>query len=742
MSLGVLVVVIVSSALAGRWHGVVGHAVAGVHAVSGLALLFFFPGILFVPWVWRRPRPPLSAVLGSAFAANLVIFVVVTTAIKCLGGTVTSGSFLAAVAAVSLLAAAGSYRRFRTWTIVNDFAGIGFDVALGTVLLLVFVGITSAPLLPSEHDYFTGHDAWHRLGSMVVTPVDMAGRGASYTFEHGWHRAGEHRYEFMGQSAAIAFRNSGDRFTFRFSAVVQNYEPFDVCAHFIHDGEDIASTIAPARFLRGRHWDSRQSNNAMVSASLVLPPGQTTLVVELSRADGRPHAQPYRTLLHDFSNLDGSTLHERFSRCFVITRADDFRQHVSLARSLAVSMLPMGNNGHYFIVDFPLHYFFNMSALALLGDRVESLWLAHLAKMVLVLAMLVRLPLSHVNAEAWLKRMGNRLLVLVPAAAMLMNLSKFLPIGEGAVYHDGTIVMLLTAVVLFTAEKQWLLVTVFACLAGLTQRPTIFFVGAYLAAGVLIGPHRKPLVRCLVGYAAFMSLLALGIFAAGHVTGEWAYWQRSLAYEDTRKLTLVREALRIPGETIPYMLERTWALWLLILAGTGFLPLAMLAGCGRLSACLLCTTLLYLLPISLAPVHRIHYAALPVVMLTAAGALAVAGWRQKLRTLLCPLVVASSVACVAYIAPASSDWELRFGDRVLYASLPHMAIADGLMARGTRRAQRGENAAAIRDFRRAAMESPRHRAQAYAQIASVRDEQGRPDQASQWREKARALLGD
>ena len=738
-SLGLLAVLGASYGLTGRCQGGMGHIVAATRAVSGLTLLFFVPGVLFVPWVWRRPDAKLSAVLGWAFAANVVLFIATISVIKCLGATVTSGTFLSAIAGVSLLAGAIFHRRFQSWTVANDFAGLVSYTAVGAVLLLAFVGLTSAPPFPSEHDYLTTRDAWRQLAGMATTPVDLARRGASYTFAEGWRKVRERRYELTGHRAAIRFQNSGRRFTFRFSAVVQNYEAFDVCAKLSYAGESVRSAIAPGRFLRGRYWDSRQSNNVMVSEPIVVLPGQTELVVQLTRGSGEMLRQPCHVVLHDFSNLSQPALWKRFSRRFIITRADDVRQHLSLARSLADSMLPMANTGHYFIVDFPLHYYFNAAALALLGDRIESLWLAHLAKMIVVLAIMLRLALSAAHSDGWLKRAGNRLLVLLPTALMLMNLSKFLPIGEGAIFHDGTIVMLLAAMVLFTAEKQWALVTVFACLAALTQRPTIFFVGVFLLFGLLLGQDRKPLARCLLSYLAFLAVLALGIVVAGKLTGESSYWRHTLAHEDSRKLVLVREALHIPGVTIPYMLRRTWAFWLLILTGAGFLPLAMLAGCRRLSVWILAATLMYLLPISLGYIHRIHYASTPVVMLCAAGVLAIATWGRKRKILAGPLVIASSLACVACIAPTSRDWDLGFGDRVLYASLSHLAIADGFMARGARFAEAEDHAAAIQDFKRAAMESPRHRGRAYAQIAAIYDQQGRPEMARHWRHKAQAL---
>ena len=732
VSAGSVVALGASIVLTGRCTGALAQFVMALRAACGLTILFFVPGLFVVPWICRQGTPSLSVALGWAFACNVVLLVSATTALKCFGGAITPGSFFVVLTLLSLLTGAAFLLRFRHWTVRNDMLGLGCCIGVGSLLLLAFVALTTRPILPSEHDYFTNRDSWKQLAAMAAMPIDLAQRGASYEFGDGWHKTGEHRYQPAGRRAMIRFHNPGPRFTFRLSVVVQNYEPFDVRVDLEYASERIHSRTVPSRFIRCKFWDNRQSNNAMTVVPVAVLPGATELTISLGREGDGVLPSAVDLIVHDFSNLDRDALWKRFARRFIITKIDDVRQHLSLARSLEESLLPVDNTGRTFILDFPLHYWLNIFTLALLGDRIESLWLGYLARMIIVLVVLLRGALPSPNT-------GGRHLITLLAALTLMSLAKFLPIGEGAIFHDSTIVMLLAALALFAAEGQWPLAVVMACLVSLTQRPIIMYVGLFMLLGLVWRQDRRVLMRCLAIYIGFLLLAGAVTLAVGKATGDWAQWQERFAREDSRKFDLLREMVHIPGVTIPYLLRRTWTFWLLILTGAGFLPFAMLAGRDRLSVWVLVTTLLYLLPVTVGYIHRIHYASVPAAMFCLAGLRALATMSSVRRRWIGAMAVGASAACVTYVATASRDWDLRSGHRTLYASLPPADVADGYLARASDLARAGRTPAALRCFERAAFENPGHRRAAYAAIADVCDATGRHDAAQQWRQKVQAL---
>jgi len=726
-------------ALTGRCTGALGQFVTAMRTVSGLTVLFFVPGVFVVPWICRQSAPNLSAALGWAFAGNVVLLVAATTALKYFGGSVTAGSFFVVLTLLSLLTGAAFVMRFRHWSVRNDMEGLGRYTGVGAMLLLVFVALTTRPMLPSEHDYFTGRDSWKRLAAMATVPIDLAQWGVSYELDDGWSKVGEHGYRPSGLQARIRLRSPGPRFTFRFSAVVQNYEPFDVRVTLQYAGERVHSVVVPSRFIRGKFWDSRQSNNAMVVALIPVLPGETELIVSLSREGGVALPPAVDLIVHDFSNLDKDALWRRFSQRFLIAKIDDVRQHLSLARSLLVSLLPVANTGDTFTADFPLHYYVNSFGLALLGDRLETLWLIHLAKLVVALGLVMRLARPPASERPDAVGAGTRWLVLILTTLVLMNVSRFLPIGDDAAYHDNTIILLLVAMTLFAVERQWALMVVFACLASLTQRPTVIYVGLFMLGGLVWRPYRSGMARSLLAYIGFLVLLAMAICVVGRATGEWSEWRESFAQGDARRLALVHEMRHIPGVTIPYLLRRASVFWLLMFAGAGFLPFLLWPRGGRVAAWVLGATVVYLLPITVGHILRIHYLSLPAVMLGAASARSIVAWDGRRKLCVGLPAVLISAACVVYIAANSRDWELNFGDRVLHFSLPHRAVADGYLNRGIRRAQSGDSNAAIRDFRRAATESPRHRIAACQAMARIHEARGRPAIAERLRRQARLL---
>jgi len=318
-----------------------------------------------------------------------------------------------------------------------------------------------------------------------------------------------------------------------------------------------------------------------------------------------------------------------------------------------------------------------------------------------------------------------------------MCLSKLLPIGDGAAYHSNTAILLLTGMVLFIWDRQWRLATVFACLASLTQQPTILYVGVLLVLGLWWAQDRRALLRLLLAYGVFLAALVAVATAAYCLTGERMLGQTGQG-ADSARFGLVREALRSPAATVPYLAHRVWVFGLLVLTGTGFLPLALLGGCGRRSLWIMATTVVYLLPVSVGHIYRLHYAAIPATMLCAAAVRSVAEWSTMRRRLVGPLAVATCAACAAYVGTASMDPFLNFGDRVVYSALLP-AIADGFLARGERLAAKGHDAAAIRDFKHATLEDPRFRPVAYANIVKAYVRLGRPDLAAPWHAKLRAL---
>ncbi len=301
--------------------------------------------------------------------------------------------------------------------------------------------------------------------------------------------------------------------------------------------------------------------------------------------------------------------------------------------------------------------------------------------------------------------------------------------------------LLVAAMVLFMVQRRWRLFFVCGCLASLTQHPTILLVGLLMGAGLLWSEERPAMVRCLVGYAGFLVVCGLVLFAVGHLVGDWPQWEFRLRHDDSRRFDLLREAWAIPALTVPYILERAWAFCVLQLAMVGFLPLVLLAGCRRFSLWLVIATALYLLPVCASTIHRIHYVSLPIVTLMAASLPVFGSWRKKRRVAVGVLALVVGVGCTFRLSTASRDTSFRFSEQVLYASAPPPALAAGLMDWAKRLQRHGKLRPAIQALKRAALESYTHRAPAYEWIAALYDEQGDPAAAGRWRARARALGG-
>ncbi len=723
---------------AGWLEGVLGEPVAGfacvARAACGVVVVFFVPGAACALWWSRRKVLSLSALLGWGYAANVALLTLATTVIKATGARVTFVNLWLVVAAATLLAAAAARGWARDKRVRNDFAGWGWSVIAGWAAMFVYAGFTVRPFLPSEHDYFSDRDGWTQLAQMAAEPLDLRGRGVRVEFARGWRREGAHRYRFVGREAAVHFHNPGPAFPFRFAAVVQNYERYDVLADFVYAGRLIGRRVAPGRFIRLLYWDNRPSNNVMVVLPMQVRRGDTDLVIRLRRADGGPSPESMRVVLHDFSNLGRRELLRRFSRRFMIGNTDDVRQHFSLARSLLVSLIPVDNTRRYYITDWPLHYYHNSCALALMGDRMETLWVLHWFKMMLVLAVLVRLgaAAAEANLGRWRKAAAAAL-----AALTMMSMTKALPIGDAAAYHDNTEMLCIAGMLLFGLERDWPLFLTCACLASLTQHPTILLVGLLIVVGMAWREDRRALGRCLFAWAAFLVLCLAALYVIGHAAHDWPYWRRRLLSDDNRRFSLLAEAARNPSSSLGYLLERMRAFWSLVLMMSGFLPLFLLGGCRRFSLWAAAATALYLLPVSASSIHRIHYVSLPVMMFAAAGIHAAAGWPRRRFVILAPLCVLVFAACAARLTGASRDTSFTFGHYVLHSSAPFNTLARGRMEFAARLASEGRPAAAIEQLRQAALEDPAARAAAYAGVAEIYERMGDSARAARWRARSR-----
>ncbi len=406
-------------------------AIRAARAIASVLVVLFVPGVFLVPWICRRGATTLSAALGWAFAANVVLLVGLTSVVKYAIGPLSFANLFAPIAVLSLVGGVCVYWRCWDWEVGQDFAGLGRWIAAGAAALLAFAWLTTQPFLPSEHDYFSDANGWQQLAACIAPPVDLAHRGAAYDVVVGEKTRDPHVYRFVQNRLVIRFRNAGPRLPLRITAIVQNFEEQDAAVKCTLAGAAVWSGLAPGRFIRGKYWDNRQSNNVLLSERVYVPSGESDFVVTLRSRDGGALPKGGRVLWHDLANLDRAGLLKRFSKRFVIANTDDVRQHLSLARSLIESLIPIDNTRQYYITDWPLHYYQNAFALVLGGNRLETFWWAHWVKLLLVLAMLVRIGCTGADGSLGAAR-TTKLLVTSLAALALMNTTKALPIGDSA----------------------------------------------------------------------------------------------------------------------------------------------------------------------------------------------------------------------------------------------------------------------------------------------------------------------
>ena len=415
---------------------------AAIGAATGLCLVLFVPGMLYVP-IWERREwvPVRGGALYSLLAAGLTTVAchAVTHKIVVLSGYLAEywnmWGGAVAFAVVGALASAkwggapdglGSSREM-----TRGGRGIGWAVFAGGATLLAFVLATSSPRFVEETNYWPDK-VYADFSKLNFGHTDLDAAGVEVSYGSAWTAKGDGVYDLVGEMGRLRIVNRGPTsYPLDLKFVLQNRWDLNLACEITFDGESIGEA-ALFGYVRDRFRHSmtaptdrvyltpafdhsldprdRPMHLCLVAPIVAVPPGTHELCARLRPVQPCRSREP-RLTLYDLSNLTASAFGQKLARHFFIGDTGDLYETLDFSRNFREHWIQhsssydgqqLDGGGATSISDEPPgHHFLCFLALTFVRDSVTSLSLLYLVELILLFGLVVDLAASDNESFRW-----------------------------------------------------------------------------------------------------------------------------------------------------------------------------------------------------------------------------------------------------------------------------------------------------------------------------------------------------
>jgi len=411
-------------------------------AATGLCLVLFVPGLLFVPiWVRRGWVPERGGPFYSLLAAGLTTVAchAITHKVVVLSGYLAEyWSMWGGAVAFAVVGALASAK----WggepvglgsdhSLPTEGRGAGWTVMAGGGALLAFVLLVSPPRFVEETNYWPDK-VYADLSKLNFGHTDLAAAGIKVSYGPAWTAKGDGVYDLAGKVGRLHLVNRGaTSYPLDLKFVLQNRWDLGLLCEITLDDEPIGEE-ALFSYVRGRFKRSMTAPSdgvyltppfdhkldprdrpmylCLVAPTVFLPPGTHELCARLTPVQPCRNHGP-RLTLYDLSSLDGAAFGQKLARHFFIGDTGDlyetldfsrnFREHWIQHSSSYDGRRPDGGGATSISDEPPGHHFLCFLALTFVRDSITSISLLYLAELLLLFGLVVDLAASDNESFRW-----------------------------------------------------------------------------------------------------------------------------------------------------------------------------------------------------------------------------------------------------------------------------------------------------------------------------------------------------
>lgn len=575
---------------------------------AALIAMFFVPGTALALSFSKRERMPLFELLALGFAINIILWTAATTVIKLAGAGLDRGT-LCAVAAYGVVVSLLMFLRSRRLPVVyND---------LRVPLPMLCAAIVSFPLLfYSLRGYTLRGPEAHWLVEQVrelhaPPPGEGEPIGARHYLGAGVSRDGDYLTLARGSSRMMLTNPSRRHAIARLGYLVAADSPgmFTIAAR----GKTYRYPLPQPFFETGR--EVRFQNQAVVTAALDLPPGETVVALEFMDRAGKAA----RCTLLDGTGLTDRQFRDAFNRRYRLVNyvlMYDSMESKDFIANLLYKPYIYHSPGTpempgYAVTNPPMSYIFTSFGYLLMGGTMAAI-----NKVAFALSM------AQFFAALFLMHRGLEKTNAAASAALLLGtLSLVTLLTMGISLHFMTHFMFLCFLLAcaFLLQRKAFLFLVFALLCcGSAWAGYYFCALGLLCYGILWREIGWPLRRLATLTLCMGACVAL-LLVVGRARGMLPAWMDTLLWENFRRF----------GTAHIYQAGSKLKFLACCIPGTALLPLGVLLRRDKSVYLFLLFSGIYAATLLLAPSNewKIHYLPTLCLPLMIAGgrSLALAG---------------------------------------------------------------------------------------------------------------------
>ena len=682
-----------------------------LRTVFGMYVLMLGPGAIVALCIAGKSRLSGLAFLSTAWASNVSLLIVGTTAIKACGLALNPWVCYGLVAVLLVAGLVWYLLKRSRCDVALPSARSTAHVAAAMLLCPLLIFATRRPLLVADHSYWPleTERRLHQLGAKD----DFADHSFSVTYSSEWRLLAKRRYEIATWPAKIRVHNRrAGPALFTLKLLVESHT--EGTLSLVHERRIAASAYLHPRFIRTAHPRNYPPPNAIVAHTFSLRPGQNQIDLQFDRED--EGGGPTRVVVSDLTGLRAREARRIFNRHYLVAAIGDVQSNLSLSRNFSDHLWLFTHSyngsrfdrGGYTISNLPFPYYVDNLALLLMGDSPMSLDVLYLALLGSMVAVLVGV------AGCWGSKFRIRYVWLTFGSMLCYGTVMRLHIESLYVHTILTFCSLLCAHHFLRGERlRFLIYAMFVCLCkgGLVVVGLLLILGIALMAG-----QRK---RMLADAAAVLAIVAAGLVAFWCAKQAWpslAAWQiEARSDEYAGRFNIIRDLWDAPWrKSLPLWLAGgKLTLWVLLVSC--FAPLELCRGRDRRALLLFGVGLAFHLivcasdpcVVSLSAIqHPLNYfvPAAPLMLCAGLRGMSVGqrrpGWLHALVCCVCLL------GCLHVAQTHDRPWRVP-----KHAAMHACALSDFLIRRAILRIGAGDYALALRDAERGAALCEPHRAE-------------------------------
>lgn len=506
-----------------------------LRTVLGLYVLMFGPGAIFVLCAAKRSRLGGLSFISRAWATNIVLLTVATTAVKATGLTMDPWLCYLIVALLLATGVVWFFSKASRCELALPPCRDLWQIAAAALLCPLIVFAARRPVTATDHCYWPleAERQLHLLGRMQ--------HGADSAFRVGyseqWQRLAARRYEIDDWPALIVVHNdAGSPKRYALRLLVASH--VEATLHVVHRDRRITSVYLHPRFSRTVHPRNYPPPNLIVACELALPPGENHIQLHLESEDGDSTVP--RVVVTDLSGLDAQAARKLFSRHYVVGAIGDVQSNLSLSRNFENHfwLFTHSYGGSRFdgggptISNLPFPYYVDHLALLLMGDSPMSLNALHLGVLGCMTVLLVGL------AGGWRGPFRARRLALAFASMLCYGVVMRLHVESLYIHTLLTFCFLLCTYHFLQRQRIWFAVyAVFVLLS----KGGIVLLGLLLmlALALLTGRRKRTAIDAAI--VAVLVLSGLGVYrVAKRVEPALIIWEKEAKSDEYERFNIVQ----------------------------------------------------------------------------------------------------------------------------------------------------------------------------------------------------------